>query len=153
MKDIKFNPEQVLKTEKWFSKAEIEEILNNVEYIIMAEPNFNDTSMAQIHFTIFLNTQDVLPKEVINPILEKFSTEYKLKDVIDFQHQLADVAFAKTNQETPMPYHKITHDANSSAILEDAGTIKNYIFDFNANAIEGFNQIRDGLTGWSYVYE
>ncbi|MCJ7764772.1 MAG: hypothetical protein MUP09_02405, partial [Thiovulaceae bacterium] len=96
---------EALKTQRYFEKAEIETHLKGVEYIIMAAPTTRDNAQAPIHFTIFLNTRETLAPEIQQAVLEKFATQYKLSNISDIFSQIDAVAFAVTNQETPMPMH------------------------------------------------
>ncbi len=142
--------EDFLKTEKWLSDAEIFTLLQGVSYIILAEPNFAEGASTTSHFTIFFNTQEEIPDDITQQILEKFAQEHTLYDIENFQHMLADVAFAANNQETPMPM-VINHQAEHTPYEEGAGSVKNYIFAFNANFKEGFEKTLEGFSGWSYV--
>jgi hypothetical protein len=59
-------------TDTYLDSTDIDKHLENVEYIIMAADapkHFKDTP---IHFTIFLNTSDNIPKDVQEAILNKF---------------------------------------------------------------------------------
>jgi hypothetical protein len=40
-----------------------------------------------------------------------------------------------------------------AAQIEEADIVPMYIFDFKATATQGFSEVKEGLTGWSYVYE
>ena len=137
---------EALQTEKYLDKSEIEAHLQGVEYIVMAQPSIRDDSPAPIHFTIFLNTPEVLPDEVITPVFEKFCTQYEISDVIDLISGLGVVAFSVTQQNTPMPLHLFKQDE-----MKSMPNTKMYIYDFEADAAQ-FKEAKDGLTGWSYSY-
>ena len=61
---------QALKVNSYLSAGEIANLLNNVEYILMASPSMMADELP-IHFTIILNTADLIPEEVKPLILEK----------------------------------------------------------------------------------
>ncbi len=143
------NTGNVLHTEKWLNDSEIFKLLSNVEYIVMAQPNLDESSQANIHFTLFLNTAEDLPQEIISQILDKFSRENSLSMIGTVKHLVMDIYFAQTNQPTPMPYYNAD---NSQMDVEEAGSIKNLILDFTAKGSKGYEKIKEGLTGWSYVY-
>lgn len=136
---------QALKVHSYLSQSEIASHLEGVEFIIMAGPSM----MAEghpIHFTIILNTADVIPEEVKPLILEKFCREYKITATSHVLSNRERIAFALTTQETPMPKH-IVDDAEANAI---PWTLL-HIIDFLGDA-EGFKEAKDGLSGWSYSY-
>jgi hypothetical protein len=137
---------EALKTQRYFGKAEIEAHLKGVEYIIMAAPTTRDNAQAPIHFTIFLNTVDPLPAEIQQAILEKFATQYKLFNISDVFSQVDAVAFAVTNQETPMPMH-LYKDADKKELPHSFM----HIIDFEADSVD-FKEAKSGSTGWSYSY-
>ena len=135
-----------IQAKQYLEPQEIQEHLDNVEYIIMAQPSVRDSSPAPIHFTIFLNTQEPLPEGVKEAVFDKFCEQYEIFDVIDLLQGLDNIAFSLTQQETPMPMHLFK--------AQDKMSIPNtlmYIFDFEANA-KGFEETKKGLTGWSYSY-
>ncbi len=138
-----------IKTEKYLSQEEIQEHLKNVEYIIMAAPapeHFKDTP---IHFTIFLNTAEQIPKDIQDAILEKFREEHGIKEPAELMSQLMPVGFAISNaQDTPMPMLLVKP--------EDQRSIPNvpmHVMDFLADSDNFDEAKKDSLTGWSYSYE
>ena len=140
---------QSIKTEKYLSKDEIEKHLQNVEYIIMAAPapdHFKDTP---IHFTIFLNTAEQIPKDIQEAILDKFRAEHGIKEPAELMSQLMPVGFAISNaQDTPMPMLLVKP--------EDQRSIPNvpmHVMDFLADSDNFDEAKKDSLTGWSYSYE
>jgi len=136
---------QALKIHSYLSLNEIEKHLENVEYIIMASPSMMDGELP-IHFTVILNTADVIPEEVKPLILEKFCRELGITDTSHVLSNRERIAFALTSQETPMPKH-IVDDAEANTI---PWTLL-HIIDFLGDS-EGFKEAKDGLSGWSYSY-
>lgn len=134
-------------TDTYLDTAEISEHLKNVEYIIMAADapkHFKDTP---IHFTIFLNTNDNLPKDIQEAVLDKFLDEQGISNPTELMSQLMPVGFGKSTQETPMPLLLIRP--------EDQRTIPHtvmFVMDFLGDS-ENFNEAKhNALTGWSYSY-
>lgn len=137
---------EALKTKRYFEREEIENHLNGVEYIIMAAPTTLDDAKAPIHITIFLNTTEILPREIQEAIIDKFADQYKLFNISDVFSQIDAVAFALTNQETPMPMHLFRE--------EDKKELPHsfmHIIDFQADSPD-FQEAKAGSTGWSYSY-
>lgn len=94
---------EAIKTIKYLSVNEIQEHLKNVEYIMMAAPapdHFKDTP---IHFTIFLNTSQQLPKDIQEAIFDKFLDENGIRNPIEVLSQIMPVGFSKGTHETFMP--------------------------------------------------
>lgn len=138
--------EDAIKVDRYLGVDEIDEHLKNVEYIIMAAPTTRGNARYPIHFTIFLNTTDNIPRDVQVQILNKFCKENEITNVIDELQELGDVAFANVSRETIMPqYFYKPEDA------KDIPTTKMHIIDFEANA-RGFKEPKDGKSGWSYSY-
>lgn len=135
-----------LKIHTYLSKSEIHDHLQNVEYIIMAAPSLLSAPKLPLHFSIFLNTSDVLPEEIKIQLLEKFCHEYGITQTSHVLSNLERIAFAHTPQETPMPRH-IIDDAEANTI---PWTLM-HIIDFLGDS-EGFKEAKDGLSGWSYSY-
>ncbi|KIM11058.1 MAG: hypothetical protein KU37_08105 [Sulfuricurvum sp. PC08-66] len=148
MNSLGFAPEKILKTYKWYTQAEIEMFLEGVSHIIMVEPDLRDNKSKRLHFTLFLNTREALPPVVIEPVTEKFFDELGLYDVIEMSHFMAEVAFAQTSQETPMPH---LLDEAATASYDGAQSVPCFVLDFYALAREGYEEIAEGLSGWSYV--
>ncbi len=137
---------KAIKASRHLSLEEIHNHLEGVEYIIMAQPSVRDDSPAPIHFTIFLNTPQMLPEEVKDAVFEKFCSQYGIVNVIDRISGVDAVAFAETEHETLMPMHLYKKDDRKIP------HVPMYIFDFEADA-DQFKEVRDeGLTGWSYSY-
>lgn len=136
---------QPLKVNSYLSAGEIKNLLEKVEYILMASPSLMSDEHP-IHFTIILNTADVIPEEVKPLILEKFCRELGITATSHVLSNRERIAFALTSQETPMPKHIIDET--------EANTIPwtlLHIIDFLGDS-EGFKEAKDGLSGWSYSY-
>ncbi|MCK9454392.1 hypothetical protein [Sulfurimonas sp.] len=138
---------EAIKTIKYLSVNEIQEHLKNVEYIMMAAPapdHFKDTP---IHFTIFLNTSQQLPKDIQEAIFDKFLDENGIRNPIEVLSQIMPVGFSKGTHETFMPLLLIKE--------EDMRNIPNspmLVMDFLADS-DNFSEAKDNsLTGWSYSY-
>ncbi len=137
---------EAIKANKYMTKEEITAHLDGVEYIIMAAPNTQNNPKSPIHFTIFLNTSDDIPKDVQHQIIDKFAKQYNISNLANMFSQLDDVAFALTNQETPMPMHIFKEEDKSSF-----ESVKLHIIDFLADS-DNFQEPKQGQTGWSYSY-
>ncbi len=138
-----------IKNERYLSTQDIQKHLKNVQYIIMAAPapeHFKDTP---IHFTIFLNTADLIPQDIQKAILEKFRDEQKIGQPAELMSQIMPVGFAISSaQDTPMPLLLVKP--------EDQKTIPYtpmHVMDFLADSDEFFEAKEKSLTGWSYAYE
>lgn len=136
---------QALKVHSYLSPSEIAAHLEGVEFIMMAGPSMMAGELP-IHFTIILNTADIIPEEVKPLILEKFCREHNITATSHVLSNRERIAFAITTQETPMPKH-IVDDAEANAI---PWTLL-HIIDFLGDS-EGFKEAKDGLSGWSYSY-
>ncbi|AFV96882.1 hypothetical protein B649_02840 [Candidatus Sulfuricurvum sp. RIFRC-1] len=136
---------QALKVNSYLSAGEIANLLNNVEYILMASPSMMADELP-IHFTTILNTADLIPEEVKPLILEKFCRELGITATSHVLSNRERIAFALTTQETPMPKH-IVDDAEANTI---PWTLL-HIIDFLGDS-EEFKEAQDGLSGWSYSY-
>jgi len=137
-----------LKTEEYLSPAEIAAHLEGVEYIVMAAPAVRDDAKAPIHFTLFLNTQEMLPPEIQQAVLAKFSDQYGFRDIADLFSHPDRVAFAVTAQESPMPLHLFRPEDK----MRLPSTVM-FIMDFEADS-NNFPEVKkDQLTGWTYAYE
>ena len=136
---------QALKVNSYLSAGEIADLLNNVEYILMASPSMMADELP-VHFTIILNTADLIPEDVKPLILEKFCRELGITATSHVLSNRERIAFALTTQETPMPKH-IVDDAEANTI---PWTLL-HIIDFLGDS-EEFKEAKDGLSGWSYSY-
>ncbi|PHQ65149.1 MAG: hypothetical protein COB99_05600 [Sulfurimonas sp.] len=134
-------------TDTYLDSIEIEKHLKNVEYIIMAADAPKHFTETPIHFTIFLNTNDKLPKDIQDAILDKFLEEEGITAPAELMSQIMPVGFGKSAQDTPMPLLLVKP--------EDQRTIAHavmFVMDFLADS-ENFNEAKhDALTGWSYSY-
>lgn len=137
-----------IKTKHYLTPKEIQEHLNNVEYIIMATPSpdfFEDTP---IHFTIFLNTDENLPKDIQEAVLDKFLEENNMSKPKELMAQIMPVGFAVSQQDTPMPMLLVKPEDQRSIPY---GIM--FVYDFLADS-ENFTEVKEkSLTGWSYSYE
>jgi len=136
---------QALKIHSYLSHSEITKHLEGVDFIIMAGPSMM-VDEHPIHFTIILNTSDLIPEEVKPLILEKFCRELEITATSHVLSNRERIAFAMTTQDTPMPKH-IVDDAEANTI---PWTLL-HIIDFLGDS-EGFKEAKDGLSGWSYSY-
>jgi hypothetical protein len=134
-------------TDTYLDSTDIDKHLENVEYIIMAADapkHFKDTP---IHFTIFLNMSDNIPKDVQEAILNKFLDDNGISKPAELMSQIMPVGFGISTQDTPMPLLLVKP--------EDQKTIPYavmFVMDFLADS-ENFNEAKyDALTGWSYSY-
>ena len=139
---------ETLKTEHYLSGREIAEHLEGVEYIVMAAPAVRDEAKAPIHFTLFLNTREMLPPDIQQAVLEKFADQYGFTGISELFSQPDRVAFAVTTQKTPMPLHLFTPEDK----MRLPSTVM-FIMDFEADS-EHFPEVKEKqLTGWTYAYE
>jgi hypothetical protein len=140
---------KAIKTQRYLSVEDIHKHLQNVEYIIMASPAPEHFKETPIHFTIFLNTADMIPQEIQEAILEKFLHEHKIGKPAELMSQIMPVGFAISSaQDTPMPMLLVKP--------EDQRSIPNvpmHVMDFLADSDEFFEAKEKNLTGWSYAYE
>lgn len=135
-----------LEIKTYLSKSEIQDHLQNVEFIIMAAPSLLNAPELPLHFSIFLNTADLIPEEIKGQLLAKFCQEYGITQTSHVLSNVERIAFARTAQDTPMPRH-IINDVDASTI---PWTLM-HIIDFLGESQE-FQEAKDGLSGWSYSY-
>ena len=134
-------------TDKYFDPVEIQKHLENVEYIIMAAPapeHFKDTP---IHFTIFLNTEDKLPHDVKDAILDKFMDENKMSNAKEVMSQTMPVGFSMSAQDTPMPLLLVKQEDQMSIPY-----VVMHVIDFLADSENFYEAKTHNLTGWTYSY-
>ncbi len=143
------DPKDVLFTRKWLTRKEIETNLDGVEYIVMAGPTLDQDPSTPIHFTIYLNTQENLPDEIIEQVFNKFAREYEITKVRDMVSGLYPVAFALNDRDTAMPMFLMGDNATSGEVEY----MQMYLFDFEGNA-KGFKECKtESKTGWTYSYD
>ena len=140
---------KAIKTDQYLTNEEIKKHLQNVEYIIMAAPAPEHFKETPIHFTLFLNTDEKLPQEVQEAILEKFLEENSIGKPAELMSQLMPVGFALSKaQDTPMPMLLVKPEDQKSipfAVM--------HVMDFLADS-DAFDEVKEkSLTGWSYSYE
>ena len=135
-----------LHTKSYLSIGEIDTLLENVDYIIMAAPSLLNAPKLPLHFTIILNTSDMIPQEIKEQLLKKFCAELDITQTSDVLSNRERIAFALTTQDTPMPHH-IIDDVQATEIPWKLL----HIIDFLGES-EEFQEAKDGLSGWSYSY-
>lgn len=136
-----------IKTLKYLSIDEIQKHLKNVEYIIMATPAPEHFKETPIHFTIFLNTSDYLPKDIQKAIFDKFLDENGINNPIEIMSQIMPVGFSEGSQETQMPLLLVKEED-----MKNISNVPMLVMDFLADS-ENFTEAKDkSLTGWSYSY-
>jgi len=139
---------KAIKTKRYLNKDEIKEHLENVEYIMMVAPAPEHFKDMPIHFTIFLNTDENMPQDIQDAILDKFLDDNQIEKPSELMSQLMPVGFGVSDQETPMPMLLIKPQDQKSiphAIM--------FVMDFLGDS-DNFNQAKEkSLTGWSYSYE
>lgn len=140
---LNINPEDVLKNERWLDIIEIQNTLEGISHIVMAAPTGYKDREDLVHFSLFLNTQDDLPADIARNVMEKFAFDNQISDIDHITHDLADIAFAVTNKETPMPIHIEEKD-------EGTTTTQMYLIDFTGRS-PLFEEAAKGMTGWSYI--
>ena len=140
---------KAIKTDRYLSTADIQEQMQNVEYIIMAAPAPEKFKKTPIHFTIFLNTAETIPKEIQKEVLDKFRNEHKIAEPEALLSQIMPVGFAVSSaHETPMPMLLIKPEDQRSI-----PHIPMHVMDFLADSKEFHEAKEKNLTGWSYAYE
>lgn len=138
---------EAIKTLKYLSIDEIKKNLDGVEYIIMAAPAPDNFKETPIHFTVFLNTSDDLPKDIQEAILDKFLYQEEIKNPNEIMSQLMPVGFSQGVQDTFMPMLLI----KQSDIMSIPNTPM-FVIDFLADS-NNFKEAKEkSLTGWSYSY-
>ena len=138
---------KAINTDKYFDPIEISQHLENVEYIIMAAAaptHFKDTP---IHFTIFLNTSDNLPKDVQEAVLDKFLEDNKIGTPVELMSQIMPVGFSMSAQDTPMPLLLVKPEDQRSIPYAPM-----FVMDFLADSSNFFEAKEHKLTGWTYSY-
>ncbi|OHE11979.1 MAG: hypothetical protein A3J96_01125 [Sulfurimonas sp. RIFOXYC2_FULL_36_7] len=136
-----------IKTLRYLSISEIKEHLDNVEYIIMAAPAPDNFKETPIHFTLFLNTSDDLPREIQKAIFDKFLQEEGIENAIEVMSQIMPVGFSQGLQETYMPMLLVKDED-----MRNVPNMPMLVMDFLADS-DNFNEAKEkSLTGWSYCY-
>ncbi len=139
---------KAIQTDKYLDVKEIQDHLNNVEYIIMATSAPEKFTKSPIHFTIFLNTQERFPKDIQEAILEKFLLENEIRGVHELMSQLMPVGFSQNlGQDTPMPLLLIKQ-ADKNTIPH----VPMFVMDFLADSENFYEAKVHKLTGWTYSY-
>ena len=138
---------KAIKTTRYLNKSEIKEHLKNVEYVIMAAPSPEHFKEAPIHFTIFLNTSDNLPKDIQDAVFDKFLDENGIKNPIEVLSQIMPVGFSEGSHETLMPLLLIKKED-----MVNIPSVPMFVFDFLADSENFYEAKNKSLTGWSYSY-
>lgn len=138
---------KAIRADKYLDQFEIEQHLENVEYIVMAAPAPEKFAATPIHFTFFLNTQEKLPREIQEAVLEKFLDDNGIGKPAELLSQLMPVGFATGSEDTAMPMLLVKP--------QDQSTIPHtvmFVMDFLADS-KNFEEAKvKDLTGWSYSY-
>jgi len=143
-----FNQKDLLKTEKWLNLAEIDANLLNVEYIVSVNPTPGRDATLPIHFTIYLNTKEVLPQDIAEQVFSKFSKELEIFKVHDMIQGILPVSFSLNGQDKAMPMVIL----DGSDIESKLETTQMYVYDFEGNA-QGFKECKtESKSGWTYSY-
>lgn len=136
-----------IKTLKYLTPTEIQKHLENVEYIIMAAPAPDYFASSPIHFTIFLNTAESIPKDIQEAIFDKFLDENGIRNPVEVMSQVMPVGFSEGTQETLMPLLIVKQED-----IKHIPNVPLMVMDFLADS-DNFSEAKDkSLTGWSYSY-
>ena len=138
---------QAIQTDKYLDPIQLNNHLVNVEYIIMAAPAPDHFKNNPIHFTIFLNTSEKLPKDVQDAIFDKFLDDNSIKNPIEVMSQLMPVGFGISNQDTPMPLLLVKPEDQRSIPYSIM-----HVMDFLADSDNYIEAKIHKLTGWTYSY-
>ena len=138
---------KAIQTDQYLDPIELNKLLENVEYIMMAAPAPSHFKDNPIHFTIFLNTSDKLPEDIKEAVLGKFLDDNNIKNPIEVMSQLMPVGFGMSHQETPMPLLLVKPEDQSSI-----PNIIMHVIDFLADSDDFYEAKNDSLTGWTYSY-
>ena len=134
-------------TNTYLDPIEITQHLKNVEYIILATPAPSVFTATPVQFTIFLNTDEVLPQAIKDAILEKFLEDNAIINAAEIMSQIMPVGFGKSQQDTPMPILLVKPEDQQSipsALM--------HVIDFLGDSDKFFEAKTEKLTGWSYCY-
>jgi hypothetical protein len=135
-----------LKIHSYLSPSEIHKHLEGVEFIIMAAPSMMKPPALPLHFTIILNTEEAIPEEIKPAIIEKFCRENGITSTSHMMFEPGRVAFAMSEQETPMP--RVLFDPAEANTIP---WVTLQVIDFLGDS-EKFQEAKEGLSGWSYSY-
>lgn len=137
-----------IKIKSYLTHEMIRQNLKEVSYIIMVAPAVKASEKTPLHVSIFLNTDEQLPKEIQNSIFDKFCKDYKLFDTAQILSQIMPVGFADTGHEKAMPMLLIKSQDKASI-----PHIPMFVIDFLADSKDFDDTKTKDLTGWSYVNE
>ena len=138
---------KAIRTTRYLNKSEIKEHLKGVEFIIMAAPSPEQFKETPIHFTIFLNTSDNLPKDIIDAVLDKFLDENGTRNPIEVMSQIMPVGFSEGSHDTLMPLLLIKKED-----MMNLPSLPMFVFDCLADSDNFYEAKEKSLTGWSYSY-
>ena len=134
-------------TQKYLDIIEIQNYLKNVEYIIMAAPAPEHFTSSPIHFSIFLNTSDDIPKDIQENIFNRFLENEGINNTTEIMMQIMPVGFSKGAQDTPMPLLIVR-----AQDMNDIPHTPMLVMDFLADS-DNFNEAKiEKLTGWTYSF-
>ena len=136
-----------IETKKYYDIIEIQQHLKNVEYIIMAQPAPKQFADTPIHFSIFLNTIENIPKEIQDDIFNTFLKNEGIYNPKELMMRIMPVGFSLGAQDTAMPLLIIRP--------EDMSAIPNtpmLVMDFLADSESFIEAKTHALTGWTYSY-
>lgn len=138
---------EAIKTLRYLSIDEIQKHLKSFEYIIMATPAPDYFKDAPIHFTLFLNTSDDLPKDIQKAVFDKFLDENSIRNPIEVMSQIMPVGFSEGSHDTFMPLLLVKEED-----IKNIPSMPMLVMDFLADS-DNFNEAKEkSLTGWSYSY-
>lgn len=139
---------KAIQTLSYLELTGIQKYLDGVSYIIMAAPAPEHFKETPIHFTLFLNTQDSLQKEIQEAVFGKFLEEYSIINPKEIMSRMMPVGFSQGTHETHMPLLIVKQED-----MQNIPHIPMFVMDFLADS-ESFNEAKENsLTGWSYVYD
>ena len=139
---------KAIQTSKYLEVEEIQKHLENVEFIIMATSAPEKFQETPIHFTIFLNTTERLPKDIQEAVLDKFLDDNGIRNPQELMSQLMPVGFGiSTGQDTPMPMLLIKQED-----MRMIPHVPMFVMDFLADSDNFYEAKVHKLTGWTYSY-
>ncbi len=137
-----------IKIKSYLTHQQILINLQDISYIAMIAPTPKEDLKAPLHVSMFLNTDEKLPKEVQKSIFDKFCKDCKLFNATDILSQIMPVGFADTGHDSAMPMLLIKSQDQMSI-----PHIPMFVLDFLADSDEFTDTKTKGLTGWSYAKE
>ena len=138
---------QSIETQKYYDIIEIKQNLKNVEYIIMAQPAPKQFADTPIHFTIFLNTSENIPKEIQDDIFNRFLNNEGIYNTKELMMRIMPVGFSLGAQDTPMPLLIVRPED-----MQEIPNTPMFVMDFLADSENFMEAKTHALTGWTYSY-